>query len=41
MSFRLRQQVKDQRAEIVASERRLRALEVEADLAQVPSDWRE
>jgi hypothetical protein len=41
LSFRLRQQVKDQRAEIVASERRLRALEVEADLAQVPSDWRE
>jgi hypothetical protein len=41
LSFRLRQQVKDQRSQIEASERQLRALQVEADLAQVPSDWRE
>ena len=41
LSFRLRQQVKDQRAEILASERQLRALEVEADLAAVPPGWRE
>ncbi len=41
LSFRLRQQVKDQRSQIEASQRRLRALQVEADLAQVPSDWRE
>ena len=41
LSFRLRQQVKDQRREIIASERRLRALEVEADLADVPPGWRE
>jgi hypothetical protein len=40
LSFRLRQEVKDQRGEITASERRLRALDVEADLADVPADWR-
>ena len=40
LSFRLRQDVKDQRGEIDASERRLRALDVEADLADVPADWR-
>jgi hypothetical protein len=41
LSFRLRQQVKDQRTKIAASERQLRALEIDADLSQVPSDWRE
>jgi len=41
LSFRLRQQVKEQRADITASERQLRALEVEADLADVPAEWRE
>jgi hypothetical protein len=40
LSFKLRQDVKEQRALITDAERRLRALEVEADLASVPRDWR-
>lgn len=41
LSFRLRQDVKNRRAEIKDAERRLRALDVEADLAKVPTDWRQ
>lgn len=41
LSFKLRQEVKDLRNEILDGERRLRALAVEADLANVPLEWRE
>jgi hypothetical protein len=41
LSFRLRQDVKEHREEIIRAERRLRALAVEADLASVPPGWRE
>jgi len=41
LSLRLRQEVRDQRAAIDDAERRLRALDVEADLAAVPVDWRQ
>lgn len=40
LSFRLRQAVKTQRNAIEDAERRLRALDVEADLAGVPQEWR-
>ena len=36
----LRQEVKDQRIRIEEAARRQRALDVEADLASVPLDWR-
>ena len=41
LSLRLRQEVRDQRAAIDEAERRLRALDVEADLAAVPEEWRQ
>jgi hypothetical protein len=41
MNLRLREELRAQRSSIEASERRLRELEVEADLAAVPPDWRE
>ncbi len=41
LSIRLRQDMKAQREEIEAAERRLRVLHVEADLAGVPAGWRE
>lgn len=39
-SFRLRQEVRRQRSEIARAQRRLRELEVEANLVGVPEDWR-
>ncbi len=41
LNLRLRQAVKDYRQEIDESERKLRSLAVEADLAAVPADWRD
>lgn len=41
LSLRLREEVKVQRARIEAANRRIRELEVEADLAAVPPEWRE
>ena len=41
ISLRLREQIRSEREAITAAERRLRALDVEADLAAVPPDWRE
>lgn len=41
LSLRLRQDIKAQRTRIEEAERRLRALDVEADLAAVPASWRE
>jgi hypothetical protein len=38
---RLREQVKRQRAEVERAERHLRELDIEANLAGVPPDWRE
>jgi hypothetical protein len=39
-SFRLREEVRRQRAELARAQRRLRELEVEANLAGVPEEWR-
>jgi len=41
LSLRLRQEVREQRDRIAEAERRLRQLDVEADLAAVPPEWRE
>ena len=41
ISFRLRQDIRRQREELERGEKRLRALTVEANLADVPEDWRE
>jgi hypothetical protein len=41
LSLRLRQEVKAHRAEIEQAERELRSLDVAADLAAVPTEWRE
>jgi hypothetical protein len=41
LSLRLRQEVKDHRVEIEQAERELRSLDVAADLAAVPAEWRE
>jgi hypothetical protein len=41
LSLRLRQEVKAHRAEIEQAERELRSLDVAADLAAVPAEWRE
>jgi len=41
LSLRLRQEVRDYRRDIEQGVRELRALDVEADLASVPQDWRE
>ena len=40
-SFKLRQEVKRQRSEVDRSKARLRDLEVEANLAGIPEDWRD
>lgn len=39
VSFRLRQELRRQRDELAAAERRLTELEVEANLAGVPAEW--
>ena len=39
VSFRLRQELRKQRDELAAAERRLNELEVEANLAGVPAEW--
>jgi hypothetical protein len=39
--YRLREQVRRQRGEVDRAEKRLRDLEIEADLAGVPGDWRD
>ncbi len=41
VSFRLHQEIRRQREEIELSQRRLRELGVEADLASVPEEWRQ
>lgn len=41
LSYRLRQEIRRQRAEVRRAEQRLRELEVEAELAGVPPDWRQ
>ena len=40
LSFKLRVEIKRRREEITQAERELRKLEIEADLADVPADWR-
>ncbi len=40
LSYKLRQEIRRQREEVERAERRLRALEIEADLAEVPAEWR-
>ena len=39
MSYKLRQELRNQREELAAAERRLTDLEVEANLAGVPEEW--
>lgn len=39
VSYKLRQELRRQREELAAAEKRLTELEVEANLAGVPSDW--
>jgi hypothetical protein len=41
LDYRIRQTINHHRQEIERLERRLRELEVEANLAVVPEDWRE
>ncbi len=41
LSLRLRDEVRGQRRTIDVAERELRALDVQADLASVPQEWRE
>lgn len=40
LSFKLRQQIRDDRERITVSEKALRGLRIEADLAGVPQSWR-
>ena len=40
IDFRLRQQIRRQREELERAEHRLQELDVEANLAGVPADWR-
>ena len=40
LSYKLRQEIRRQRDVIERAERKLRALEIEADLAEVPAQWR-
>ena len=40
VSFRLRGEIRDSKELIAAAEKRLRALEIEANLANVPPEWR-
>jgi hypothetical protein len=41
LHYALREEVRRQRDEVARGEKKLRALEVEANLAGVPQDWRE
>jgi hypothetical protein len=41
VSYKLRQEIKRGREEVARAEKKLRDLEVEANLAAVPEDWRE
>jgi len=41
ISYKLRQEIREDREEVSRAERRLRDLEVEASLAGVPADWRQ
>ncbi len=41
LSIRLREEIRSEREAIDGAERRLRALDVQADLAAVPPEWRE
>ena len=41
VSYRLREEIRRQREEVVRGEKRLRSLEIRANLANVPPDWRE
>jgi hypothetical protein len=41
LDYRLRMEIKKQREEVEGAEKRLLDLEVEADLAGVPEDWRQ
>jgi hypothetical protein len=40
IDFRLRQEIRRQREEVERAERRQQELEIEANLAEVPEDWR-
>jgi hypothetical protein len=40
VNYQVRQEMRRQREELLRSERRLRELTIEADLAGVPADWR-
>ncbi len=40
LSYRLRQEIRRQRGEVKRAEQRLRDLEIEAELAGVPPEWR-
>ena len=40
LSYKLRQEIRRQREEVERAERKLRSLEIEADLAEVPDEWR-
>ncbi len=40
LSYKLRQEIRRQREAVERAERRLRALEIEADLSNVPPQWR-
>jgi hypothetical protein len=40
LSYKLRQEIRRQREEVERAERKLRSLEIEADLAEVPAEWR-
>jgi hypothetical protein len=41
VNYSLRQEVRRERDELARSDRRLKELTIEADLAGVPADWRE
>jgi hypothetical protein len=39
VSYRLREEIRRQREEVLGEEKRLRSLEIEANLANIPPDW--
>jgi hypothetical protein len=41
VSYKLRTEIRDQRENVQTYERALRQLEIEADLKEVPLDWRD
>jgi predicted nucleic acid-binding Zn-ribbon protein len=41
LSFRLREEIRRQREEVARAQKRERSLDIEADLADVPEEWRE